>query len=323
MGADSLGVVIFMDSLGMSLSSSMEMDPVLVCIAVVMGVPAGNSVPWASTGVMLRGYLDLNFASNVAQNYSARIAVAIFATFCVVFTLMYFLFKGNKCSCFDMQKLQAFNTTQKKSLTLILTNIALLVIPQIFNRFFENSFTSYLAQNLHVYGLVYLFGFISSLLDLADEKDVIAKIPFGTILNLAGIMILIDLGTEAGLLESFAKILGNRVLPAWLIYAAVVLFSALMSMFSNSIMVAGIFMPFVKELGLKLGMSDPASLLFASVLGAYSSDIAPFSTGGALILAQCHESEKRNILFKKFFSNMFLIIAIVIVMAVAGWFKLF
>lgn len=321
-GADTLGTVLFMGALGMSLIGPTGMDPTLVCVAVIMGVPAGNTVPWASTGAMLRGYLDENFAPALAADYAARAAVAIFCTFTVVFTIMYFLFRGYRCNTFEMEKPPPFTGKQKKTFVLVALSILLLVVPQVIDQFFPNSICDFLCGSVHVYGLFYLFGMLATLMNLADEKEVFARIPWGVIMTLSGVMILIDLGTEAGMVDSFISLLSGNI-PTWIVFGAVTLLGGLMSMFSNSLMVAGLLMPFITKLGATLGLADPAALLFAGVLGAYSSDIAPFSTGGALIMTQCSDEELKPVLFKRFFANVFIIMAIVIVLSMLGWFSLF
>lgn len=322
MGADSLGVVLFMGALGMALCSSTGMDPTLVCVAVVMGVPSGNSVPWATTGAMLRGYLDENFAPEIAANYAGRAALAIFCTFTVVFIVMYFLFKGYRCNTFEMEKPAPFNKKQKITFSLVVLSIVLLVVPQAINQFFPNPVCAYLCANIHVYGLFYLFGTIATMLELADEKTVFSRIPWGVILTLAGVMILIDLGTEAGMVDTFISLLSGNI-PSWIVFAAITILGGLMSMFSNSLMVAGLLMPFITKLGTMIGLSDPSALLFAGILGAYGSDIAPFSTGGALIMSQCSDEELKPILFKRFFANVFVIMAIITALSILGWFKIF
>lgn len=322
MGADSLGVVLFMGALGMALVGPTGMDPTLVCVAVVMGVPAGNSVPWASTGAMLRGYLDENFPPELAANYAGRVALAIFCTFTLVFTVMYFIFRGYRCSTFEMEKPKSFTSKQRINFYLVALSILLLVVPQAVNRLFPNPFCAFLSTNIHVYGLFYLFGMLATLMNLADEKEVFARIPWGVIMTLSGVMILIDLGTEAGMVDSFISLLSGNI-PTWIVFGAVTLLGGLMSMFSNSLMVAGLLMPFITRLGATLGLADPAALLFAGVLGAYSSDIAPFSTGGALIMTQCSDEDLKSVLFKRFFANVFIIMAIVIVLSMLGWFNLF
>lgn len=323
-GADSLSVVLFMGTLGMSIAQDIDMDPILICIGVVMGVPAGNSAPWVSTGVLLRGYLEASFPLNTAANYAARGSVAVLVTFTVVFTIMYFLYKGYKCNSMQyMDKPESFNKNQKKTLVLVLASIGILIIPQFLVKFISNNVLNFFAGKIDIYGIVYIFGLICACLKLGDEKEVISKkIPWNIILTVAGVSILIELGTEAGMVDTFLALL-NESIPSGIVFAAVTLIAALMSMFSNSLMVVGILAPFMTKLSILIGLSNPSSLIISTILGAYCSDVAPFSTGGSLILTLAENEAQRTTLFKRFFYNVFVIIAIVTLMSAIGWFSLF
>ena len=72
-----------------------------------------------------------------------------------------------------------------------------------------------------------------------------------------------------------------------------------MSFFSSTTgVVAPALFPLIPGLAASTGLS--ATALFAcTVIGAQSSAISPFSSGGSLILGSCGDEEERNTLFNR------------------------
>lgn len=86
MGASTIAVVVLMATIAVSISEKSNLDPLLASLAVVMGCPAGNSVPWGDAGLLLRGYIDTFYSDRVAEQYSIRLSIVIF---CTLFVLIY------------------------------------------------------------------------------------------------------------------------------------------------------------------------------------------------------------------------------------------
>ena len=63
-------------------------------------------------------------------------------------------------------------------------------------------------------------------------------------------------------------------------------------------MVCPALFPLIPALAAATGLS-PAALFTCTVLGAQSSAISPFSSGGSLILGSCGKEEERNSLFNR------------------------
>ena len=88
-------------------------------------------------------------------------------------------------------------------------------------------------------------------------------------------------------------------LPTALIPLAFSFVGAFMSFFSSTTgVVAPALFPLIPGLAAATGL-NPAALFACTILGAQSSAISPFSSGGSLILGSCGNEEDRNHLFNR------------------------
>ena len=115
---------------------------------------------------------------------------------------------------------------------------------------------------------------------------------------IAGAGMLIAVAVEAGTIEMLSAWIGSNV-PVILIPMAFSLVGAIMSFFSSTTgVVCPALFPLIPALAAATGL-NPVALFTCTVLGAQSSAISPFSSGGSLILGSCSQEEERNHLFNR------------------------
>ena len=108
----------------------------------------------------------------------------------------------------------------------------------------------------------------------------------------------IAVAVEAGTIEALSSWIGSNV-PVALVPVAFSLVAAFMSFFSSTTgVVTPALFPLIPALAASTGL-DAAVLFACTVLGAQSSAISPFSSGGSLILGSCGKEEDRNRLFNR------------------------
>ena len=84
-----------------------------------------------------------------------------------------------------------------------------------------------------------------------------------------------------------------------LVVLAFSLVGAFMSFFSSTTgVVCPALFPLIPALAVSTGL-NPAVLFACTILGAQSSAISPFSSGGSLILGSCGKEEERDTLFNR------------------------
>ena len=115
---------------------------------------------------------------------------------------------------------------------------------------------------------------------------------------ICGVGMLINVAIEAGTIDLLASWAGSS-LPVWLIPLAFSLVGAIMSFFSSTLgVVCPALFPLVPSLAAATGI-NPMILFTCIVIGAQSSAISPFSSGGSLILGSCHTEEDRTTMFPR------------------------
>ena len=102
----------------------------------------------------------------------------------------------------------------------------------------------------------------------------------------------------AGTIELLASWAGSS-LPTWSVPVVFSLIGAVMSFFSSTLgVVCPALFPLVPALAQATGL-NPLIIFSSIVIGAQSSAISPFSSGGSLIIGSCTTEEERNHMFPK------------------------
>ena len=197
------------------------------------------------------------------------------------------------------KKPEAFEPKQKTTLNLMLIMMAVvLVFPLLKLMIPGNAFIKLVSSKIDVGLVAICFTVVALLLDLAPQKEVIAKVPWNTIIMIAGAGMLIAVAVKAGTIDALSAWIGSNV-PVALVPIAFSLVAAFMSFFSSTTgVVAPALFPLIPALAVSTGL-NPAVLFACTVLGGQSSAISPFSSGGSLILGSCGNEEERNALFNR------------------------
>jgi Na+/H+ antiporter NhaD/arsenite permease-like protein len=119
----------------------------------------------------------------------------------------------------------------------------------------------------------------------ADEKEAILRMPWGVILMVTGVTVLIELLEKTQGLDLFTDLL-VRLSTTETVTAVVALVTGVVSVYSStSGVVLPAFLPTVPGIVERLGGLDPIAVASAMNLGSHLVDLSPLSTTGALCLA--------------------------------------
>ena len=161
-----------------------------------------------------------------------------------------------------------------------------------------NDAIKYISGKVDVGLVAIIFAVIALYLKLAPQKEAIARIPWNTIVMIAGAGMLIAVAVEAGTIDALSAWIGSNV-PKPLVPIAFSIVGAFMSFFSSTTgVVTPALFPLIPSLAASTGLSS-ATLFACTVIGAQSSAISPFSSGGSLILGSTPKEEDRNELFNR------------------------
>ena len=211
-------------------------------------------------------------------------------------------------------KPEPFDKKQRQTFTLmILMMIVLLAFPILKSILPSNKTIATLNSKIDV-GLVgIIFAVIALLMKLAPQKEAVARVPWNTIIMIAGAGMLIAVAVKAGTIDMLASWIGSNVAVA-LVPIAFSIVAAFMSFFSSTTgVVAPALFPLIPALAASTGLGAE-SLFACTVLGAQSSAISPFSSGGSLIMASCGKEDERVSMFNRL---LFLAVPVSVILCAA------
>lgn len=312
LGSGFFTVLAFMAPIALLICREAGMDKLSGAVAVNCGALSGANFMTSGSGIIFRGLMD----DGGFQELSFRYTAVIFSS-SVVFSLVliagFCLFNrrstaasfagtagaAGAAGAAAFQKPEPFTSQQKINLGLIVAMIVfVLAFPVLHLLFPDSEQITFLNSRMDVGLTAVFFSAIALFLRLAPQKEVIARVPWNTILMICGVGMLIHVAIEAGTIDLLASWAGSS-LPVWLIPIAFSLVGAVMSFFSSTLgVVCPALYPLVPSLAAATGLS-PLILFTAIVIGAQSSAISPFSSGGSLILGSCSSEDERSALFPR------------------------
>ena len=307
MGAAYFTVLAFLAPITMAICEESKMDKLTGAVAINCGALAGGNFPTAALGVIFRGLMDTAYEGAglpaLADTFGPEMKVFGLA---IVFSLILiaifrFGFKSNRNigKGITFKKPEPYDPKQKTTLRLMLIMMAVVLIFPLLKLLFPSvGFIKTVAGKIDVGLVAFIFTVIALLLKLAPQKDIIAKVPWNTILMIAGAGMLIGVAVKAGTIEAVSHWIGNNV-PTFLVPIAFSFIGAFMSFFSSTTgVVCPALFPLIPGIAAATGL-NPITLFACTILGAQSSAISPFSSGGSLILGSYGNDEERNTLFNR------------------------
>lgn len=307
MGATYFTVLAFLAPITLVICDESKMDKLTGAVAINCGALAGGNFPTSNLGVIFRGLADTAYEQapelTAIDTFSMEVKIFILAVIFSLILVSVFRFglKSNRNigKGVEFKKPEAFTAQQKATLSLmIIMMVVVLIFPLLSVIMPNNAGIKYISGKVDVGLVAVIFAMIALLMKLAPQKEAIARIPWNTIVMIAGAGMLIAVAVKAGTIEQLSTWIGSNV-PAPLVPLAFSIVAAIMSFFSSTTgVVAPALFPLIPNLAAAAGLSAPA-LFACTVLGAQSSAISPFSSGGSLILGSTPKEEDRNTLFNK------------------------
>lgn len=301
LGAGFYTVLAFMAPITLLLCKKTNMNMIIGGMAANYGALAGANFMTSQSGIIFRSLMEnTGISSQTAFSYSSGIFVLTLIIPIAVLGIYTLWNRKSNSIVIEDQKPEPFDKKQKQSIFLIILMMSIVLVFPILHLVFPDVKTiSFLNSKIDIAFLAITFSLISLLMKLADEKKVIALVPWGTLIMICGVGMLIALGVKLGIITALSEWLANNV-PVWVIPVLLCLISAIMSVFSSTLgVVAPTLFPIVPALALTSGL-NPLVLFICIVVGAQSTAISPFSSGGSLIMA----SAPADIDKTKFFNQL-------------------
>lgn len=137
------------------------------------------------------------------------------------------------------------------------------------------------------------------LMSVADEALAMRRVPWGVIVMVCGVTVLIAVLEKSGGMDLFTSLLARLASPAT-VNGVVAFVTGLISSWSST---AGVvlpsFLPTVPGLVEKVGGGDPLAVALSINVGSAMVDVSPLSTLGALCVATVADPVEARVLFRQ------------------------
>jgi Na+/H+ antiporter NhaD/arsenite permease-like protein len=288
LGPGAITICALMAAPCMLLASQTKIPAFLMAVMVANGTQAGNMSPIAVAGVIVKGLTEkMNL-----PDWSFILWMNSLVFFFAIGIGAYLLFGGLKLwkrsGAADAPAVMTVDIepfTRQQYLTL--AGIAALVIGVIFFK-----------VDIGFFG--FLVGTVLILLGAADEEKVFKAMPWGAIMMVTGVTVLITLMSKIGGMALFASIMAQQSTPFTVTLVAG-FWSGLISAYASTIgVILPAFVPMAPDLLAKIGApsSDLLALLSSIILCGHVTDVSPLSTLGAIFIANATEDQDRKKLFR-------------------------
>ena len=306
LGAGFFAVMAFFTPITMLLCRKTGLSPLIGALAVNYGALCGNNYMISPGGVVFIGLMNQAGYEAVSYGFEFQIFLASFIVPIVVLSLL-ILFNSRKKGSADIVEIslpEAFNAVQKKTLALVVSMIVVVLIFPILHIIFPQvALIKTLDKSIDVGLVAVVFAVLALLMDLGDEKEVVKKVPWGTLIMICGVGMLISVAIKAGTVKLIAGFVSDTI-PAPVVPIVMAAIGGFMSFFSSTMgVVTPALFPLVPNLAEASGI-DAAVLFSAIVIGAQATAISPFSSGGSLVLSTVSEEERVDMFGKLIFRGV-------------------
>ena len=256
----------------------------LMAIMVGNGANAGSLSPFAPTGIIVNGLMARNGMTGLElQTYVSNLLAHALVAFGG-----YFLFGGWKLfATRSPETIDPSAPATPDGAFAIRHWLTLAVIATLL--------TSVIVLGVNVGMAAFLAATVLVLSGTADDRDAIKRMPWGVIVMVSGVTVLI------ALLE---KAQGIDLIGSWLaklstrdsVTAVVAFLTGAISVYSStSGVVLPAFLPMVPTLAKQLGGADGVAIAMSMNVGGHLVDVSPLSTIGALCIAAVAGDDSRRL----------------------------
>ena len=311
-GPGNIAGCALMAPVAMAIATRVGMPAFLMTLLVVGASNGAAFSPFAPTGIISNGIIAKNaaamgipadalnglawkihFNSEVAQGFVNIGGFFVMGGWAWM--------KAQKGAELDIDELapkpEPFNKAQLTTLILIAILIVLVVVPGLpgIKGTLPKTFTNMLSN---VGSISFVLSIVLMLTGYGDSKAAVKVMPWGVIMMVCGVSVLIDVMDKAGglkfLVDIIASVSGPVSVNFWVSFVP-----AIISAYSSSSgVVMPMFLPMVPGLQQLTG-GDAIAMISSINIGAHLVDTSPLSTLGALCIASAGDHEDKGKLFRK------------------------
>ena len=284
-GPGAVSTVALLAPLAMPIGGRAGLPPLLTALMVANGANAGNLSPFSAVGVIANNAMAKAGITGVEgrvwfANFAAHVLVAAVAYAAFVWTSG----PATPAGVAPPATGERAPLTGRQTLTLVL-NAAWIA--------------GVLALNLHLGLSAFAVAAIVLLCRASDESAAVKRMPWGIIMMVSGVSVLMALLEKTGGMDLFADLLARLASPVTLNGVIAFVTGAISTYSSTSGVVLPTFLPTATTLVEKVGGGDPLAVALSMSVGSHLVDVSPLSTIGALCVAAVADQVTARTLFRQ------------------------
>ena len=283
-GPGAISTVALLAPISMAMGRRVGLPAFLIALMIANGANAGNLSPFSSVGIIANGAM----AKAGLAGHEARVWFANFVTHVLVATVAFVWLARRKddanaaAGAVEPEALPSFTRRQQFTLIVIALWIAGVVVGG-----WNLGFSAFAAAALLVLGRA------------GDERAAVRAMPWGIIMMVCGVSVLIGVLEKTGGMDLFTAVLAKFASPATVNGVIAFVTGAISTYSSTSGVVMPAFLPTSTTLVERLGGGDPLAVALSINVGSSLVDVSPLSTIGALCVAAVSDVNESRLLFRR------------------------
>jgi di/tricarboxylate transporter len=266
--------------MAMATAVKMRISPFLMAIMVGNGCNSGSLSPLAPTGIIVTGLMErIGLPGLELQTWGYNLLAHAIVGFGG-----YFLFGGLKLLLrSDRVEVESEpSRSLDRHQTLTLAMIGLLILGVIFG-------------GVNIGMAAFAGAVLLSLLRAADDSEAIKRMPWGTILMVCGVTVLIGLLEKTGGMDLMTDLLSSVATQATILPFLAVVIGVISAYSSTSGVVLPAFLPTAPGIVENLGGGSVLGVASTMNIAGHLVDVSPLSTIGALCIASVPADMSRRL----------------------------
>ncbi len=271
----------------MLLADTVGISPLLMALVVGNGAQAGAMSPIAPPGIISASILGKVGLTGV----SGYLWLNMLIVHAAVTVLAYFLFGGVKLwRAGRTEAVAAFTASMdpkplSRSHVATLVGIAALIVAVV-------------AFKVDLGLAAFFIGALLSLFKTVDEPKAIKNMPWGTILMVTGVTVLVNLMSTVGGIDLFAKLIA-KMSNASTVTLVAGFWAGLVSAYASTTgVILPAFLPLAPPLLKEVGGTNLLALVSSIIVCGFIVDLSPLSTTGAVFISNAGPKADKNRLFR-------------------------
>lgn len=302
LGVGTAGVTVLLCTIAINIAYDQDIDPVFMLMALLCGCFIGVGSPMSIIGIICNNFSTELYGETIAPDFMYLRAL-IMSVLC--FALVYIGFRGWKLERWPKVKGEEIPKMDHKQLLTLGGLVVFIVLGLVFG------------LDLGLCGI--LVCAVLLLFNCADQKKVIADVPWSSVLMICGMCMLVGVVSQAGGMDLMTDVL-SKVMTTFTVKPIYALIGGLLGLVSSiTSVILPTMLPTIPDIATSTGV-NPYSLFLALAFCANATCCCPVSSMGAIAYGIMGGKNKwdQDAMFKKMFLWSIILMVFSALMAAVG-----